>query len=118
MSRSEVNRGYVRAAMSFIGWLDADTELRRRVRALHEIAVDFLGDEEARDLFCSVTKRGHGKRGPGRNPAPQPTKEAERKRRARLGIISMKLGRELTEEDLRRYNQHYIDRMNSIADKK
>jgi hypothetical protein len=98
--------------------IDFKAELRQRVEALYKIALDFLDEDEARDLFCSVTKRGRGKRGLGRNPTQPPTKEAERKRRAREREIRMEIGRELTETDLRHLEQSFIDRVNGIADKK
>jgi hypothetical protein len=37
--------------------IDLQAELKQRIQALYEIALDFLSEEEARDLFCSVTKR-------------------------------------------------------------
>jgi hypothetical protein len=97
---------------------DADAELKRRVQALYEIAVGLLGEEEARDVFCSVTKRGRGKRGPGRNPQSRPTREAERKRLARTPKYKWKVIRSLTAGDYRDLNQYYIDAMNDIAAKK
>jgi hypothetical protein len=78
-----------------------------------------MSEEEARKLFCSVTKRSRGKRGPARNYNPPPSKEAERKRRAREPPqIEMEIVRSLTKEDIERSDQHFIDRMNGIADKK
>ena len=86
------------------------------MQALYQIAQDFLGEDEARDLFCSITKRRRGKRGLGRTLVDRPSKEAERKRRAREP--RMELERELTEADLRHLEQSFIDRVNGIADKK
>ena len=96
----------------------AAAELKRRLQALYAIALDLMGEEEARGLFCSIPKRARGKRGPARNYNPPPTKEAERKRRAREPRIEFKIVRSLTKEDIERLNQHYIDRMNGIGDKK
>ena len=48
--------------------IDFEVELRQRLQVLYEIALDFLDEDEARDLFCSITKRKRGKRGVGRNP--------------------------------------------------
>jgi hypothetical protein len=98
--------------------VDLQAELKRRLQALYEIALGFLSEEEARDLFCSITKRGRGKRGHGLNPNPHPTPETERKRRAREPALGFEIIRELTEEELRRSDQFFIDQMNSIADKK
>lgn len=98
--------------------VDLQAELKRKLQALYEIALGFLSEEEAHDLFCSITKRGRGKRGHGLNPNPRPTKEAERKRQAREPSIRFEIVRELTKEDLRRRDQYFIDRMNAIADKK
>ena len=99
--------------------IDLEAELKQRIQALYEIALDFLSEEEARHLFCSITKRGRGKRGPGRSPHPRPGKDAERKRRAREGPpLHVEIVRSLTEEDVRSIDQFYIDRMDSIADKK
>jgi hypothetical protein len=66
-----------------------------------------LSEEEARDLFCSNTKRGRGKRGHGLNPNPHPTPETERKRRAREPALGFEIIHELTEENLRRSDQFY-----------
>jgi hypothetical protein len=96
--------------------IDFEAVLRQRVQALYQIAQDFLGEDEARDLFCSITKRRRGKRGLGRTLVDRPSKEAERKRRARE--LRMELERELTEADLRHLEQSFIDRVNGIADKK
>jgi hypothetical protein len=99
--------------------IDLQAELKQRIQALYEIALDFLSEEEARDLFCSVTKRRRGKRGLGRNPNPRPTKETKRKRDAREP--RMEIERVLTEADLtdlRKSDQLLIDRMDGIADKK
>jgi hypothetical protein len=95
--------------------IDFKVELRQRLEVLYEIALDFLHEDEARDLFCSSTKRRRGKRGPGRNPNRCPSKEAERKRRAREPRLE--LPRELTEADLRRLEQSFEDRLAAIADK-
>jgi hypothetical protein len=88
------------------------------LQALYAIALDLMGEDEARSLFCSIPKRGRGKRGPARNYNPPPTKEAERKRRTREPRIEVEIVRRLTKEDIERLNQHYIDRMNGIGDKK
>jgi hypothetical protein len=96
----------------------AEAELRRRLQALYAIALDLMSEEEARALFCSIPKRGRGKRGPARNYNPPPSKEAKRKRRAREPRIEFVIGRSLTIEDIERSDQHFIDRMNGIADKK
>lgn len=53
--------------------VDLQAELKRRLQALYEIALGFLSEEEARDLFCSIRKRGRGKRGHGLNPNPRRT---------------------------------------------
>ena len=98
--------------------VDLQAELKRRLQALYEIALGFLSEEEARDLFCSITKRGRGKRRHGLNPNPRPSKEAERKRRAREPALRFEIVGELTEEDLRRSDQFFIDQMDSIADNK
>ena len=98
--------------------IDFKAELRRRVQALYKIALDFLDEDEARDLFCSIMKRGRGKRGLGRNPAHTLTSAAERKRRARESRFKFELVRELTEADLRRLEQSFIDRLDAIGDKK
>lgn len=99
--------------------IDLEAELKQRIQALYEIALGFLSEEEARHLFCSITKRGRGKRGLGRNPDPRPSKDAERKRRAREGPpLNIEIVRSLTEEDLRGIERSFIDRMDSIADKK
>jgi hypothetical protein len=98
--------------------VDLQAELKRRLQALYEIALGFLSEEEARNLFCSITKRGRGKRGRGLNPNPRPSREAERKRQAREPAVWLKVGRQLTEEDLRRWGQSLIDQMDSIGDKK
>jgi hypothetical protein len=96
----------------------AEAELRRRLQELYAIAVDCMSEEEARALFCSIPKRGRGKRGPARNYNPPPSKEAERKRRAREPRIEFVTVRDLTKEEVERLDQRYIDRMNSIGDKK
>lgn len=96
--------------------IDFEVELRQRLQVLYEIALDFLDEDEARDLFCSITKRKRGKRGVGRNPNRCPSKEAERKRRAREP--RWEFARELTEADLRRLEQSFTDRLAAIADKK
>jgi hypothetical protein len=96
----------------------ATAELKRRLQALYAIALEFMGEEEARSLFCSIPKRARGKRGPARNYNPSPTKEAERKRRAREPHFELKIVRRLTKEDIERRDQHYIDLMNGIGDKK
>jgi hypothetical protein len=98
--------------------VDLQAELKRRLQALYEIALGFLSEEEARDLFCSITKRGRGKRGHGLNRNPRPSKEAERKRHAREPAIRFEIERELTEEDLQKSDQFFIDQMDSLADKK
>jgi hypothetical protein len=97
--------------------IDVKAELRQRLQALYEIALGFLSEEEARDLFCSIAKRRPGKRGPARKLNPHPTKEADRKRRAREPRIEFI--RELTDGDLRTYDRVLLDRMDRIiADKK
>jgi hypothetical protein len=100
--------------------IDFKAELRQRLQALYEIALDFLDEDEARDLFCSITKRRRGKRGLGRNPNPHPEPEAERKRRARdpARRFKIEVERELTETDLRRLEQSFTDRLTAIADKR
>jgi len=98
--------------------IDWEAELKRRLRALYAIALDFMSKEEARALFCSITKRGRGKRGPARTLNPPPSKEAERKRRAREPRIEFENERPLTEADIERMDQHFLDRLNSIGDKK
>jgi hypothetical protein len=55
--------------------------------------------KEARDVFCSISKRERGKRGPARHLYPDPSKDADRKRRAREPHIEFKIVRELTTED-------------------
>jgi hypothetical protein len=94
--------------------IDLEAELRRRVQALYRVALDLMSEEEARDLFCSITKRGRGKRGSGRNPGP-PSKEAERKRRAREPKYEI-VG-ELTEADLYLLDKYTQARLNG-TDKK
>jgi hypothetical protein len=96
----------------------AEAELKRRLQALYAIALYLMSEEEARALFCSIPKRGRGKRGPARNYNPPPSKEAERKRRAREPRIEFEIVRSLTKEDIERLDQHFINRMNSIGDKK
>jgi hypothetical protein len=96
----------------------AEAELKRRLQALYAIALDLMSEEEARVLFHSIPKRGRGKRGPARNYNPPPNKEAERKRRAREPRIEIEIVRSVTKEDIERLDQHFIDRMNGIADKK
>ena len=96
----------------------AEAELKRRLQALYAIALDLMSEEEARVLFCSIPKRGRGKRGPARNYVPPPSKEAERKRRAREPRIEFKVERNLTKDDIAKSDQYFIDRMNGIADKK
>jgi hypothetical protein len=99
--------------------IDWEAELKRRLQALYAIALDFMSEEEARALFCSVTKRGRGKRGPSRNSNPPPSKEAERKRRVREGPpLQFEVVRPLTKADIERIDQHFIDRLNGITDKK
>lgn len=96
-----------------------ETELRRKLQALYAIALDFMSEEEARALFCSITRRGRGKRGPGRNLHRSPTRETERKRRTREGPpIHFEVVRALTKADIEWGDQYFIDRMNAIADKK
>ena len=95
--------------------IDFEAELRQKVQALYRIALDFLSEEEARELFCSVTKRGRGKRGLGRDRNPRPNKEAERRRRSREAGLQIEIERELTEADLRRLEQSFRDRLNGIA---
>jgi hypothetical protein len=96
--------------------IDFEAEIKQAARALYRIACDFMGEEEGRDLFISITKRGRGKRGLGRNPSPNPSKGTERKRVARMPRIE--IGRELTEDDLRRLDQSFRDRMSGITAKK
>jgi hypothetical protein len=96
----------------------AEAELKRRLQALYAIALDFMSEEEARVLFCSIPKRGRGKRGPARYYNAPPSKEAERKRRAREPRIEFKIVRSLTKDDIERSDQHLIDRMNGIGNKK
>jgi hypothetical protein len=98
--------------------MDLEAELKRRVQALYEIALDLLSEEEARDLFCSVTKRARGKRGPGRSPMRSPSQEAERKRRKREVELHFEIVRPLTAADLLRMDEFYLGRMNGIGDKK
>jgi hypothetical protein len=43
-------------------------EIKQVAGELYKIALDYMDEEEARDLFISITKRGHGKRGFGRKP--------------------------------------------------
>jgi hypothetical protein len=95
---------------------DLQAELKRRLQALYEIALDVMSDEEAGALFYSIPKRGRGKRGPGRNPHPTPSKDAVRKRRKREGPpLQIEIERELTKADIERMDQYFIDRMNRIA---
>jgi hypothetical protein len=98
--------------------VDFKAELERKVRALYQIALEFISEEEARALFCSVTKRGRGKRGPSRILDPSPNKDAERKRRAREPLITFEIERPLTEEDIRRSDKYFLGRMDSISDKR
>lgn len=99
--------------------IDLQAELEKRLRALYALALDFLSEEEARTLFCSVTKRRRGQRGPGRKPSAAPNREAERKRRARNPPLHFRIERELTREDIERIDQLYLGRMDAIiSDKK
>jgi hypothetical protein len=107
--------------------VDLKAELERKLRALYQVALEFMSEEEVHDLFRSVIpKRGVGQRGPdlhGRGGKPRSTsKEALRKRRSREARetrgVSIEIERELTEADLRESEQSIIDRMNSIADNK
>jgi hypothetical protein len=77
--------------------IDFEAVLKQKVQGLYKIASDFLGEEEARDLFRSVTKLGRGKRGLGQNPSVRPSKATERKRLARAPQFAIE--RELTEAD-------------------
>jgi hypothetical protein len=97
----------------------AEAELKRRLQALYAIALDFMSEEEARVIFCSITKRGRGKRGRGRTPSCHPSKEAERKRRVREGApLQLEIVRPLTKGDIEWADQHFRCRMNGIADKR
>lgn len=96
--------------------IDFEAVLRQKVQGLYRIASDFLGEDQARDLFLSVTKRGRGKRGLGRTPSDHPSEGAERKRLARAPRFTIE--RELTEADLRVLEQSFTDRLKEIADKK
>jgi hypothetical protein len=101
------------------GILIWEAELKRRLQALYAIALESMSEKEARALFCSITKRGRGKRGPARSSHPPPSKEAERKRRAREGPpVQIEIVRHLTEADIEGIDQHFIDRLNNVADKK
>jgi hypothetical protein len=50
--------------------IDFKAEIKQVAGELYKIALDYMDEEEARDLFISITKRGRGKRGFGRNPFP------------------------------------------------
>jgi hypothetical protein len=84
---------------------DWEPEVKEALADLWELAVDLLGEDKARALFVAVTKRGRGKRGPGRNPG-SPSKAAARMRQSYVPIdqrgppIEFKVVRELTQADL------------------
>jgi hypothetical protein len=96
--------------------IDFKAEIKQVAGELYKLALDFMDDEEARDLFISITKRGRGKRGLGRNPVPNPSTATERKRLARMRWFKLELGRELTQDDLRTLEQSFRDRLSSITD--
>ena len=91
-------------------------EIKQVAGEFYKIALDYMDEEEARELFISITKRGRGKRGLGRNPSPNPSKGTERKRLARMPRFEFV--RNLTQDDLRTLEQSFRDRLNSITDKK
>ena len=98
--------------------IDFKAEIKQVAGKLYKVALDYMDDEEARDLFISITKRGRGKRELGRNLVPNPSKATERKRLARVRRLDVEIERELTQDDLRTLEQSFRDRLSSITDKK
>jgi hypothetical protein len=94
---------------------DWEPDVKQAVTKLWNIAVERLGEDRARELFVTVTKRGRGKRGAGRNLAA-PSKAAARMRRSYIPKdgqgLTIQVERELTEkdwEDFVRHEQEDID---------